>query len=93
MPFGLTVRPVDAHKGLFGQVLVVGGDNGMPGAVRIAAEGALRVGAGLVLVATRKAHVSTVVSGRPELLCFGIENNLSHLEALLTRASIVVLGP
>jgi len=40
-------RPKQAHKNLFGHVLVVGGDEGMGGAALMSAESALRVGAGL----------------------------------------------
>ena len=88
----LKPRPVDAHKGLFGRVLVVGGDYGMPGAVRIAAEGALRVGAGLVTVLTRSAHIAAVVSERPELLCYGTDVSLKIVSELLAHANFVVLG-
>ena len=59
----------DAHKGDYGHVLVIGGDYGMGGAVRMAAEGALRVGAGLASVATRPEHVSVVSTSRPEIMC------------------------
>ena len=45
----LAPRRRDAHKGAFGHVLVIGGDQGFGGAVSMAAEAALRVGAGLVL--------------------------------------------
>jgi NAD(P)H-hydrate epimerase len=44
-------RPRDAHKGDFGRVLVVGGSSGMIGAVALAANAALRAGAGLVTFA------------------------------------------
>ncbi len=88
----LKPRPMDAHKGLFGRVLVVGGDYGMPGAVRIAAEGALRVGAGLVTVLTRSAHIAAVVSERPELLCYGTDVSLKIVPELLAHANLVVLG-
>ena len=88
----LKPRPMDAHKGLFGRVLVVGGDYGMPGAVRIAAEGALRVGAGLVTVLTRSAHIAAVVSERPELLCYGTDVSLKIVPELLVHANLVVLG-
>lgn len=88
----LKQRPHDSHKGMFGNVLVVGGDDGMPGAVRLVAEGALRIGAGLVTVVTKPAHVSVVVSGRPELLCYGVKSSLSVLDSLLSRATTVALG-
>lgn len=41
-------RPRNAHKGMFGHALVVGGAVGMAGAPALAAKGALRTGAGLV---------------------------------------------
>ena len=89
----LPPRPLDAHKGQFGHVLIVGSDYGMPGAVRIAAEGALRVGAGLVSVATRKAHMISTICSRPEILCYGIESATKALEKLAEKASVIVLGP
>ena len=57
-----------SHKGLFGRVLIIGGGAGMPGAVRLAGEAALRVGAGLVTVASRPEHLAVVVGARPELM-------------------------
>lgn len=44
----LPQRPADAHKGLAGQVWVIGGSPGMEGAPVLAGIGALRAGAGLV---------------------------------------------
>lgn len=90
----LKPRANDANKGSFGHVLVIGGDYGMPGAVRIAAEGALRVGAGLVTVITHPEHVAAVVSGRPELLCYGLESPEDKcFKTCLSRATMLVLGP
>ncbi len=88
----LPPRERTAHKGRFGHVLVIGGNHGMPGAVRLAGAAALRAGAGLVTVATRTQHVAAVVSGRPELMCRGVED-VADLEPLLARASVLVLGP
>ena len=53
-----TPRLRSAHKGHFGHVLVIGGDQGMTGAARLAGEAALRSGAGRVSVATRPEPVS-----------------------------------
>lgn len=43
----LPVRPPNAHKGVFGRAVIVGGSKGMTGAASLAAHAALRVGAGL----------------------------------------------
>jgi len=85
-------RPRDAHKGNFGHVLVVGGDHGMAGAAAMAAEAAGRVGAGLVSVATRPDHVAAVVARRPEVMVSGV-NGRHELEPLLTRPTVIAVGP
>jgi NAD(P)H-hydrate epimerase len=81
-----------AHKGDFGHVLVVGGGAGMPGAVRLCAEAALRTGAGLVSVATHPAHAALLAVTRPELMPNAIAES-ADLRELLERASVVAFGP
>ncbi len=88
----LPKRQRDSHKGCYGHVLIIGGDYGMAGAVQLAAEAALRVGAGLVTVATRPEHVSIVNSYRPEIMCFPLLQE-EDLEPLLERATLIVIGP
>ena len=85
-------RQRDAHKGHYGHVLVIGGDYGMGGAVRMASEAAIRVGAGLVTVATRPEHVTVVSGSRPEIMCHKVVSG-GDLDGLLARATVVVLGP
>lgn len=85
-------RARSAHKGNFGHVLVVGGNHGMAGAVRLAGEAALRAGAGLVSVATRPENVAPVIAGRPELMCRGVQGPVD-LEDLLRRATVIAVGP
>lgn len=80
------------HKGDNGHVLVIGGDPGYSGAARLAGEAALRVGAGLVSIATRAAHATLMNLSRPELMCHGVETT-GQLERLLEKASVIVLGP
>jgi len=81
-----------AHKGDHGRVLLIGGGPGMPGAVRLAGEAALRAGAGLVTVATRPEHVAAVVAGRPEIICRGVEAP-AEARPLMAAADIVAIGP
>jgi NAD(P)H-hydrate epimerase len=81
-----------SHKGDFGHVLVIGGNDGMGGSVRLAGEAALRAGCGLVSVATRPENVAAVTSGRPELMCRGIATT-EGLKALLSRATVIAIGP
>ena len=85
-------RPRDAHKGDHGHVLVVGGDRGFAGAVRLAAEAAARVGAGLVSVATREVHAAAVSAMRPEVMSRGVEDEAAF-ETLAGRATVVAVGP
>lgn len=81
-----------AHKGDHGRVLVVGGGPGTPGAVRMAAEAALRAGAGLVTVATRSENVTAIVGARPELMVHGVDNE-GEARALIAAADVVAVGP
>lgn len=85
-------RRQTAHKGDFGHVLVIGGDHGMNGAVRLAGEAALRTGAGLVSVATRAEHAALITTACPELMCHGIAQ-VQQLRPLLDKASVILIGP
>jgi NAD(P)H-hydrate epimerase len=85
-------RPRTAHKGDFGHVLIVGGGVGMPGAVRLAGEAALRTGAGLVSIATEPSHAAAFVGARPELMCHGVANSDDVLQ-LVEKADVVAFGP
>lgn len=88
----LAPRPRDCHKGDCGHVLVIGGDAGYSGAVRLAAEAALRVGAGLVSVATRRENAFSLNAMRPEIMCHAVDS-ASALKPLLEKATTVIVGP
>ncbi|MEO7387753.1 MAG: NAD(P)H-hydrate dehydratase [Gammaproteobacteria bacterium] len=92
LPRLLLPRPATAHKGNFGHVLLVGGNHGMSGAIRLAGEAALRSGAGLVSVATRPAHAVLLPLARPEIMCHGV-STAEDLAPLLARATVVAVGP
>lgn len=88
----LPVRAKDAHKGNFGHVLVIGGDFGYAGAPILAALGALRVGSGLVTVATHRYHLVGLNAVHPELMTAVIDDP-EDLTTELSKATVLVLGP
>ena len=85
-------RRRNAHKGDFGHVLVIGGDHGYAGAVRMAGEAAARVGSGLVSIATRPEHAAAITAARPELMARGV-GSAADLLPLLERATVIAIGP
>ncbi len=85
-------RPRSANKGGFGHVLVVGGAPGYSGAARLAGEGALRTGAGLVSIVTHPDHAHFLNLTRPELMCRGVSWPMD-LDPFLEKATVVAVGP
>lgn len=88
----LSRRSRTTHKGNYGHALLIGGDAGMIGAIRMAAEAAVRVGTGKVTIATRSAHAALVNLMCPEIMCYGIETP-EELIPLLYNANVVAIGP
>lgn len=72
----LNPRPSDSHKGLFGTVIVVGGDSGMVGAALLAGRAALKMGAGSVHVRLLAEDAPSVDPMQPELMLHRIEKTL-----------------
>ena len=84
------------HKGTRGRVVIVGGDAGMTGAVRMAARAAFAAGAGLVHAAAPAATVAALVAAEPDLQT--VEQPFDDeptpaLRDLIGRADAVVIGP
>ena len=93
VPEQLPTVALDTYKHRQGHVLLIGGERGMPGAVAMAAEAALRVGAGLVSVYTRSEHGPILVGRCPELMVMSDGPINEPLDTKLTSATLVVLGP
>jgi NAD(P)H-hydrate epimerase len=64
-------RTRTAHKGMFGHVLIIGGARSYSGAVAMAAQAALRSGAGLVSVLAPTSIASIVATIVPEAMVRG----------------------
>ncbi|MDB6047603.1 MAG: nnr [Pseudomonas sp.] len=88
----LAPRPATANKGMFGRVLLIGGDHGFGGAILLSSECALRSGAGMVTLATRQEHVPAALSRLPEVMCAGIDSS-NQLGALIEPSAVLVVGP
>ena len=59
-------RPRESHKGTFGTVLAVAGSASYRGAALLAAEGALRTGAGIVTLASVEPVLAAAAARLPE---------------------------
>ena len=93
-------RARDSHKGTFGTVLAVAGSAYYRGAALLAAEGALRTGAGIVTLASVEPVLAAAVARTPECcLCpciAGAEGGISP-ESIpriqRQKATVLLLGP
>ncbi|WP_163831744.1 NAD(P)H-hydrate dehydratase [Spartinivicinus ruber] len=88
----LPIRRQNSHKGLFGHLLLIGGDHGMAGAITMAAEAALHTGAGLVSVVTRPAYISAIQARCPEVMAVGCDNP-DQIARVLAGKTAIVVGP
>jgi NAD(P)H-hydrate epimerase len=82
------LRKKNSHKNHYGNLLIVGGDQGMSGAVTLAARAALRSGAGLV-TALVHPECRANLAAFPEIMVLGWD----ALAAKLPQASVIVVGP
>lgn len=95
----IPARPRDAHKGVGGRVLIVGGSRGYFGAPALAGSAALAVGADLAFIAGPGGSAHAAASWNPNLIprpLDGDELSPDHVEALASEASrahAVVVGP
>ncbi|WP_397450190.1 NAD(P)H-hydrate dehydratase [Pseudomonas sp. NA-150] len=88
----LAARPRTAHKGMFGRVLLIGGDHGFGGAILMSAQSCLRSGSGMVTLATRPEHVPAALVRMPEVMCAGVVSS-NQLAALIEPSAVLVVGP
>ncbi|WP_248896265.1 NAD(P)H-hydrate dehydratase [Haloplanus halobius] len=94
----LLSRPADAHKGAFGEVLVVGGGP-YTGAPALAGQAAMRAGADLVRVACPRSVAREVQAFEEGLIVRPFDgdrltpDHLDHVRTLAADHDTVVFGP
>jgi ADP-dependent NAD(P)H-hydrate dehydratase / NAD(P)H-hydrate epimerase len=84
----LPVRQAEAHKGTFGSVAVIGGQQGMVGAALLAGRAALHSGAGRIYVALLSQSGLEIDLLQPEIM-------FREVEAIsqLSQLNSIVIGP
>jgi len=97
----LPKRPPDANKGTFGRVLVCGGSTNYIGAMYLACEAALRVGAGLVTLAAPRSLQPILASKLTEATYAPLpesepgvvaEDAIEAMRPFLTNSDVLLLG-
>ncbi|NTW05131.1 MAG: NAD(P)H-hydrate dehydratase [Peptococcaceae bacterium] len=95
-------RPDYSHKGDFGRVLIVAGSKGMAGAACLAAEAAIRSGAGLVSLTVPESIYASVSAKLTEVMVIPVpettEGTLAKtavplIKKLAERADVFAVGP
>ena len=95
-------RPLGSHKGSFGHVVVVAGSVGKSGAAILTSLSALRVGAGLVTLATPKSVESSLHQKPPEIMTLPLDETqektlsdeaLNPLIQFISDKAVVAIGP
>lgn len=96
----LPPRPVTGHKGTFGHLLVVAGSVGMTGAAAMTAQGGLRIGSGLVTLASPRGAHAVLAAKLTEAMIHPLPGEdalepsaLEELTSLCEGKNALALGP
>ena len=98
----LPKRPENAHKGMFGRLLIIAGSRNMPGAAMLAVQAALRSGVGLCCIASEESVCRLVVGNAPESIMLPVPTDakgmlcIQSVKPILDYAktcSAVLIGP
>lgn len=85
----LPARPRTAHKGRYGHAGIIAGSVGKTGAAVMAARGALRVGAGLVTVATPRSLNDVVEAKLLEAMTFPVPETETRSLAIAAKEPLI----
>jgi len=92
-------RPSESHKGDFGRLLVIGGNETFSGAPTLVALAALRTGVDLTYVAAPQKTAYAISAMSPDLITIKLEgnhlrkSNLSTLKSYIESCNAIAMGP
>ncbi|RMC49141.1 NAD(P)H-hydrate dehydratase [Lactobacillus sp. ESL0228] len=84
-------RRSKSHKGDYGRVMLIGGNENYGGAIIMAAEGALNSGAGLVVVVTHSLNLTALHARDPEIMY--LDWHQHNISDLIKKMEVIVCGP
>ncbi|WP_025087863.1 NAD(P)H-hydrate dehydratase [Ligilactobacillus apodemi] len=85
-------RPSVSHKGDYGRILIIGGNENMGGAAIMSASAAVYSGAGLVTCASAPENRSALHARLPEAM-FLDYHDFSQIITVIKSADVIVVGP
>lgn len=88
----ITPRPQISHKGTFGRVVLIGGNQQYGGAIMMAAEACVRSGAGLVTVITDPVNHVALHARLPEVMVVNWYD-LTSVQEIFETADVCLIGP
>ena len=91
--YGHIQRLPEVHKGQCGHVVIIGGDENMPGACCLSARSALKAGAGRVTIAAKKSMRAADEIMVSQILDSEHELDTERMASLLEQADVIVAGP
>ncbi len=85
-------RPAESHKGTYGRLMLIGGNQNYGGAIIMAATAAVLSGAGLVTVATDASNFTSLHAQLPEAMVVDYHQT-EFVSQLLKTMDVIVIGP
>jgi len=85
-------RNPDSYKGDYGQVLIIGGNKQMGGAIILSASAAVYSGAGLVTVATDPVNRSALHARLPEAMFLSYDDE-EAMKEMIQSSDVILIGP
>ncbi len=86
-------RRPDGHKGQFGRLLLIGGREGMTGALILAARAGEKVGAGYTMIRAPRQSLPILAGAIPSALLSAVPEEGGETKHELPQPDVIVVGP